>query len=72
MATIRVGTVIESDFGTGPVVAITKEFVIHETEGGKEYAIYRPIGDYSIPVTDHEIGGGQELTIEHDDSQPTT
>jgi len=63
---IKVGTVISSDFGTGPVVAITKEWLIHIGGGGLEFALGRD-DEYWIPKNedDHEIGGGQELEIEH-------
>lgn len=61
---VRVGTIIESDFGRGPVVAITKEWIIHQGDGAEEYCLLRDEREYSIPVTEHEIGGGQDGEID--------
>lgn len=61
---VRVGTVIGSDFGVGPVVAITKEWIIHESEQGSEFAISRDDDTFWIEPTGIEIGGGQDLEIE--------
>ena len=46
---VKIGTVIETECGTGPVVAITKSWVIHEDEEGTEMVI--SIEDYiTIPA----------------------
>jgi hypothetical protein len=45
---VKIGTVVESDFGTGPVVAITKEWLIHLNQRGKEACCYLKDNDISI------------------------
>ena len=62
---ISVGTIIGSDFGVGPVVAITEEWVIQKADGC-ECALHREDGRYWIEVTEHEIGGGKDLAIVED------
>jgi len=47
---IKRGTIIESDFGKGPVVAITKSWVIHEDKHGKEYALLAADDTFWIPA----------------------
>ena len=64
---IKVGTEIESEFGRGPVVAITKKWVIHEVEDGDEVGLYIGNQEFWIPVTEREIGGGQERDLQVED-----
>ena len=45
---VKRGTIVESDFGYGPVVAVTKSWLIHQTEDGTEVCIYIPDGGVSI------------------------
>lgn len=61
---IKVGTEIESEFGRGPVVAITKQWVIYEVADGDEMALCIGEQEFWIPVTEREIGGGQERELE--------
>ena len=35
---VKIGDMISSDFGTGKIVAITKEWIIHKDEEGAETA----------------------------------
>lgn len=37
---VKVGDIVGSEHGIGKIVAITKQFVIHEVEDGEEYAIH--------------------------------
>lgn len=62
---IKRGTIIESDFGKGPVVAITKSWVIHEDERGKEYALLVESETFWIPaeVDGVDIPSDVELEI---------
>lgn len=61
---LKVGDEVESEFGRGKVVAITKEWLIHENKSGDEVALTRDDDTFWIPVTDFEIGGGQDLQID--------
>lgn len=61
---VRVGTVICSDFGTGPVVAITKQWIIHQIDKGSEVCLSREDDFFWIPDSGIEIGGGQDMEIE--------
>jgi hypothetical protein len=54
---IKVGDDLASNFGQGPVVAVTPEWIIHRTACG-EAAIHRSDGEYWVPVTGAEVGGG--------------
>jgi len=49
--TVRRGDTIESEFGRGLIVAITKQWVIHEIRGGEEeVALYRARDSFWIPA----------------------
>jgi len=57
----KVGDVVESDFGRGKIVAITKEWVIHEDDDGThEFAVSREDGWICFPVDEYELGGGEK------------
>ena len=61
---IKVGDIVETDFGYGPVVAITDKWVIHKIGQTEEVAV--SIGDNPIylKVEGFEKGGGkQEIEI---------
>lgn len=50
---VKIGDIVESEFGTGPLVAVTKEWVIHEVVNGDrvdEVAIHRENQYISVPV----------------------
>lgn len=53
---ISIGDVIESEFGIGPVVAITNEWIVHDTGDQHEAALpIPPNGQWWIPaITDCE------------------
>jgi len=36
---IRIGDVVSSEFGTGPVVAITHQWIVHLSKNGEEQAV---------------------------------
>lgn len=46
---VKIGTVVKTDFGTGQVVAITKEWLIHNNESGREVCIYLKDNRVSVP-----------------------
>ena len=67
MPKVRVGDVICTDYGTGPIVAITKEWIIHKSDMGddaSEVALSRNDEFWSLPDDSLEVGGGQELEAE--------
>ena len=45
---VKIGDIVSGEFGTGKIVAITKEWIVHENEKGKEMAL--PISEIWIPV----------------------
>lgn len=45
---ITLGTVVSSEFGTGPVIAMTKKWCIHADKHGEEYAL--AWSDVSLPL----------------------
>ena len=45
---VKIGDMISSDYGTGKIVAITKEWIIHEDEYGAEMAV--PIRETWLPA----------------------
>ena len=61
---VRIGTVVESEFGRGPVIAITRQWIIHEAEGNEEIAL--PYSDVWIPIesADVNIGSITEAEIQ--------
>lgn len=58
---IFIGDKVTSDFGTGPLVAVTKEWVVHNIEDGSEVAV--PIGYayLSVPAELPPPGGGRNF-----------
>lgn len=49
----RIGTVVQTDFGIGPIVAITKEWLIHHDEKGREVCIYLPFNSKGSAHSPH-------------------
>lgn len=58
---IALGDEVHSDFGYGPVVALTEEWVIHQNRSGDEVAV--PYEDVWIPAEqpDEVPQGGKEV-----------
>ena len=55
---ICIGDTIESEFGKGPIVALTNEWVIYSTEDGHEAALpIPPNGQWWIPADDFGQNG---------------
>ncbi len=55
---VSIGDIIQSEFGIGKIVAITKEWIIHEDEKGNEIAAHKKETPMWIPVeTDSGIYG---------------
>ena len=59
---ISIGTIVESEFGRGPVVAITKDWLIHEIFSNKEVCIHIPDGGIWIPI-DFDTPEDNEMVI---------
>ena len=57
---VCLGDLIQSEFGTGPVVAIFNEWVVHETGNGHEAALPKDEGKFWIPVTEFGIHGSKQ------------
>ena len=50
---ICIGDTIESEFGKGQIVALTREWVVHDTGDGHEAALPIPsAGQWWIPASD--------------------
>lgn len=47
---VKRGTIVETDFGIGPVIAVTKTWLIHQAQDGTEICIYIPDGGVSVPA----------------------
>nr|WP_305910497.1 hypothetical protein [Methylomarinum sp. Ch1-1]MDP4523255.1 hypothetical protein [Methylomarinum sp. Ch1-1] len=47
---IKRGVTVQTDFGVGPVVAITKDWLIHLDEKGREICVYIPDHTISVPA----------------------
>lgn len=62
---VKRGDVVASDFGTGPVVAITKEWVIHRIENGDEVAIHRENNWVGVPAQfpEEDVDENAELEV---------
>ena len=58
---VKQGSPVGTEFGTGTVVAVTREWVIVDV-GGKtgEVALHREDSPVWAVPTSHEIGGGNE------------
>ena len=54
---INIGDIIASEFGEGPVVAITKDWVVHDCGNGTEAAIPKDDGQFWIPVSGYGLNG---------------
>lgn len=37
---VKVGDIVGSDYGIGKIIAITKEYLIHDTEDGGECCVF--------------------------------
>lgn len=61
---IKVGDRVCSEFGCGPVVAITKEWVVHENEYGNEVCLCLKYDAVWISPTGYEQGSDQTKTME--------
>ena len=48
--TVRRGTIVQTDFGTGAVVAVTKDWLIHMNEEGREVCVYIPDNWICVPA----------------------
>ena len=62
---IHIGDEVHSDFGHGPVVALTDEWVIHENQNGDEIAVQ--YSDVWVPAekpVDAPRGGKEEAELE--------
>ena len=57
---VNIGDVIESEFGKGKIVAITKEWVVHECGDSHEAAIYIEDCRFWIPVEPGKQGTAKE------------
>lgn len=45
---VKRGTIVETDYGYGPVVAVTKYWLIHQAQDGTEICVYIPDGGISV------------------------
>ena len=57
---ICLGDLIQSEFGTGPVVALTNEWVVHDTGDGHEAALPKDEGGFWVPVTEFGPHGSKQ------------
>jgi hypothetical protein len=64
---VKRGSVVGTEFGTGTVVAVTKEFVVVDI-GGKmgEVALHREDSPVWLTPTEHVEGGGDEEVEIHE------
>lgn len=66
---VRVGDIICSEWGEGKIVAITKEYIIHDVDGNVftgEAAVHRFDDIFWLPKDAFQEGGGS-LELEVDD-----
>lgn len=48
---VTIGDIVASEFGQGKLVAVTKKWIIHEIDNGKDQAaVYRENDDIWIPT----------------------
>ena len=47
---VKIGTIVVSEIGQGPVVAITRDWLIHKDEKGIEMCVYLPDSPVWIPA----------------------
>jgi hypothetical protein len=66
MVTVKRGDIIESEYGIGPIVAITKEWIIH-TGKDREYALYRGNDAWWIPAKAPKEDVDETVTVEVED-----
>ena len=57
---VCLGDLIQSEFGTGPVVALTNEWVVHDTGDGHEAALPKDEGGFWVPVTEFGPHGSKQ------------
>jgi hypothetical protein len=70
MVIVKVGDEIMSEHGQGPIIAITKEWIIHKTNEGYEVALH--IGDdyWEVPAKTVEgLSDEAKLTVEADETK---
>lgn len=62
---IKRGTIVQTDFGIGPVVAITREWLIHNTENGSEICVFIKDNWIGVPaeIDGADIPEDRELEI---------
>ena len=64
---ISIGQIVESVYGKGPIVAITNEWIVHDTGDGHEAALPKQSdGQWWISVTDFGPNGTLHLSLEID------
>lgn len=56
---VTTGDIVQSEFGTGKLIAITKEWIVHEVEDGSEVAVPKN-GEVWVPAQIVGMGGGEE------------
>jgi hypothetical protein len=62
---ICIGDTIESEFGKGPIVALTNEWVVHDTGDGHEAALPIPAdGQWWIPADSFGPHGTKHSAID--------
>lgn len=66
MITVKRGDIIESDYGRGPIVAITEEWIIHKGKD-REYALYRGNDFWWVPSTAPKEDVDESVTVEVED-----
>lgn len=57
---VNIGDVIESDFGKGKIVAITKEWIVHECGDSHEAALSIDDRSFWVPAEPGEQGTAKE------------
>lgn len=60
---VSIGDTIESEFGRGPVVAITEEWIVHDTGDGHEAALSIADHAFWVPVTEVGLKGSKGLIL---------
>lgn len=63
MAVVKLGTIIETDGGIGPIVAITRNLIVHELEDGTDWVVEIEGGEWwRVHVPDEDIERGSLRT----------
>jgi hypothetical protein len=62
---VKVGTVVESEFGKGPVIALTKTWLIHNDEDGIEICLYLPDNHVWVPAdfSEPDVSKSEEVEL---------